>query len=308
MSRFAIAVHGGAGLIRRDSLSPEREARCREGLLAAVEAGRRVLAAGGAALDAVEAAVVTLEDDPLFNAGRGAVLAAGGAVELDAAVMEGASRRAGAAGMITRAKNPVRLARAVMERTPHVLLVGPGADALVDEAGLEAADVSWFITDERRAQWASVAGAGVFQLDHGGARKDVYGTVGAVACDQAGHVAAATSTGGMVNKRRGRLGDSPIIGAGTYAWDATCAVSGTGHGEPFIRLGVAARVSAWMELGGLSLADAAAKVVHEELPALDGQGGLIAVDRHGRVVLPFNTGGMFRAWVCEGEEPEAAIW
>ncbi len=290
---LSLAIHGGAGLIRRESLSSEREAACRAGLRAALDAGWAVLEAGGAALDAVEAAVVALEDDPLFNAGRGAVLAAGGGVELDAAIMDGRDRRAGAITGATTPRNPIRAARAVLERTPHVLLCGRGADALVAEAGLPAATLDWFATDERRTQYAEVARSGGFTLDHGG--KDVYGTVGAVACDGAGHLAAATSTGGMVNKRPGRVGDSPVIGAGTFAWDATCAVSGTGHGEPFLRLGVAGRVSALMELTDADLARAAHRVIHQDLVELHGQGGLIAVDRHGHVSMPFNTGGMFRA-------------
>jgi beta-aspartyl-peptidase (threonine type) len=236
------------------------------------------------------------------------VLASGGRIELDASVMEGRGRRAGAIGGATLPRNPVCLARAVMEKTPHVLLVGEGADALARELGLEIADRSWFVTKERMEQYTEVASAGGFQLDHGGAGKDVYGTVGAVACDARGSVAAATSTGGMVNKRSGRLGDSPVVGAGTFAWDATCAVSGTGHGEPFLRLGVAGRVSARMEMGGEDLDQAASHVVHHDLPVLDGLGGVIAVDTHGRVAMPFNTGGMFRGWWRQVGGSGVAIW
>ncbi len=304
----AVVVHGGAGLVRRDSLSAEREGRCRAGLARAVDAARVVLLDGGSALDAATEAVLVLEDDPVFNAGRGAVLAAGGGVELDAAVMEGRERKAGAIGGATLPRNPVLLARAVMERTPHVLVVGAGADALVRELGIEQADRSWFVTKERLQQYTEVAAAGGFTLDHGGKAKDVYGTVGAVACDRSGSVAAATSTGGMVNKRPGRLGDSPVIGAGTYAWDRTCAISGTGHGEPFLRLGVASRISARMELGGESLEDACQRVIHEDLVQLGGQGGVIGVDAHGRVAMPFNTGGMFRGWWQEHGEDGVAIW
>jgi len=304
----ALVVHGGAGLVRRDSLSTEREERCRAGLLRAVEAGRLVLEDGGSALDAAVASVVVLEDDPVFNAGRGAVLGSGGRVELDAAVMDGRGRRAGAIGGATVPRNPIALARAVMDQTPHVLLVGEGADALAREVGLELADRSWFVTRERLQQYTEVAAAGGFQLDHGGDGKDVYGTVGATACDGLGGVAAATSTGGMVNKRSGRLGDSPVIGAGTFAWDATCAVSGTGHGEPFLRLGVAGRVSARMEMLGEGLSEAAQRVIHEDLDALSGLGGLIAVDGQGRVAMPFNTGGMFRAWWRQSGGAGTAIW
>jgi L-asparaginase / beta-aspartyl-peptidase len=296
---IALALHGGAGLIRRESLSLEREAACRASLRAALDIGWAILASGGGALDAVEATVAALEDDPLFNAGRGAVLTAGGGVELDAAIMDGRDRSAGAITGATTPRNPICAARAVMERTPHVLLCGPGADAFVREAGLPTADLAWFVTDERRAQYEQVAGRGGFTLDHGG--RDVYGTVGAVACDAEGHLAAATSTGGMVNKRPGRVGDSPLIGAGTYAWDPTCAVSGTGHGEPFVRLGVAARVSALIELAGLDFARATHRAIHQDLAELHGQGGLIAVDRRGRVSMPFNTGGMFRASRTGGE-------
>ena len=222
---LALVVHGGAGLIRRDSLSPEREARCRAGLGAAVAAGWAVLEAGGSALDAVEAAVVCLEDDPAFNAGRGAVLSAGGRVELDASIMDGRTRDAGAIAGATTPRNPIRAARAVMTDTPHVMLTGTGADAFVTHADLATADQAWFETPERRAQYEKVAAVGGYGLDHGplGGQKDVYGTVGAAACDRDGHVAAGTSTGGMVNKRHGRIGDAPVIAAGTYAWDATCA-------------------------------------------------------------------------------------
>ncbi|MEQ1566781.1 MAG: isoaspartyl peptidase/L-asparaginase, partial [Myxococcota bacterium] len=263
-------------------------------------AGARVLERGGTAVDAVESAVVALEEDPLFNAGRGAVLAADGSIELDAAVMDGRDRRAGAVACVTTARNPIKLARAVMDHTPHVLLIAHGAEALARELGLERVDPEWFRTPERAAHLADVRARAE-------ARPDVYGTVGAVALDQAGHLAAATSTGGTVNKRPGRVGDSPIVGAGTFAWDETAAVSATGHGEPFIRLGVAARVSAWIEIGGLSLDEATARVMLD-LEPLGGRGGLIAVDRRGRVATPFNTAGMFRGWQRPDAPPVVAIW
>lgn len=301
---YALAVHGGAGLSRPASLTPAREARCREALRAAIAAAEAVLAADGSALDAVVAAVVVLEDDPVFNAARGAVLTSAGAAELDAALMDGKDRRAGAIAAARTPRNPIRLARAVMERTPHVLVVGDGADTLAAELGLEQAPQSYFVTEERLAQLRRGGHAAVAPEPE----PDVYGTVGAVACDRAGHVAAATSTGGTTGKRPGRVGDSPILGAGTYAHDATCAVSGTGHGEPFVRLGVAHRVSSWIELGGLSLPEAADRVIHRELAPLVGRGGLIAVDAGGRIAMPFNTAGMFRAAVREGSPPEIAIW
>ncbi len=303
---WAVAIHGGAGLVRRASLSEAREQACRRSLDAIVRLAGEQLAGGASALDAAIAAVVAFEDDPLFNAGRGAVLTSRGVAELDASVMDGRDRRAGAVTGVLTVRHPVLLARAVMERTPHVLLVG-GED-LADEVGLERVDPSWFVVPERVEQLERAVAAGRFQLDHGGVDKDVYGTVGAVCCDLEGHVAAATSTGGMVNKRPGRVGDTPIVGAGTFAWDETCAVSCTGHGEAFMRTVGAARVSARMELGGLGLEEAAHRVIHQDLAGVGGQGGLIAVDRHGRVALPFNTGGMFRASLQPGAEPVVAIW
>lgn len=306
---LALVVHGGAGLIRRDSLSPEREALCRAGLQRAIQVGWGVLEAGGAALDAVEAAVVVLEDEPAFNAGRGAVLSAGGRIELDASIMDGRARAAGAIAGALIPKNPIRAARAVMTDTPHVMLAGSGVDVFVEQAGLATADTTWFETPERRAQYDKVSAVGGYGLDHGplGGKEDVYGTVGAVACDAEGHVAAGTSTGGMVNKRRGRIGDAPVIAAGTYAWDETCAVSGTGHGEPFIRMAVAHRISDLVELAGLSVAEACDRVVHEELPDIAGDGGVIAVDAAGRIAMPFNTGGMFRGWRTD-TGTGVAIW
>lgn len=305
---WALAIHGGAGLVRRDVLTGEREQRCLRTLSAALEVGRAVLEGGGSALDAVQATVVHLEDDPVFNAGRGSVLTAAGRVEMDAAIADGHGRRAGAVAGITTVRNAIVLAREVMDHTPHVMLIGEGAEAFGRERGLETVDPSWLVVEERVEQLERAKAADRFELDHGSDDKDVYGTVGAVACDVHGHLATATSTGGMINKRPGRVGDSPIIGAGTFADDATCAVGGTGHGEPFIRLGVGARVSALMELAGLSLADATHRVIFEELPTLGGQGGLIAVDRHGNLALPFNTAGMFRGWMRQGGEPSVAIW
>ncbi|MCB9685474.1 MAG: isoaspartyl peptidase/L-asparaginase [Alphaproteobacteria bacterium] len=305
---WALAIHGGAGLVRRDVLTGEREQRCLRTLSAALEVGRAVLEAGGSALDAVQATVVHLEDDPVFNAGRGSVLTAAGRVEMDAAIADGNGRRAGAVAGVTTVRNAILLAREVMDHTPHVMLIAGGAEHFARERGLQTVDPAWFLVEERLEQLDRAKAADRFELDHGSEDKDVYGTVGAVACDANGHVATATSTGGMINKRPGRVGDSPILGAGTFADDATCAVGGTGHGEPFIRLGVGARVSALVELAGLSLADAAHRVIFEELPRLDGQGGLIAVDRHGNLALPYNTAGMFRGWVREGEAPSVAIW
>ena len=292
---WALAIHGGAGLIRRNSLSAEREAACRAALSAVIEQGARSLAAGRPAMDAVVEAVAALEEDRLFNAGRGAVLTSNGLAELDAAVMDGAERRAGAVTAVKTTRNPIHLARAVMDQTPHVLLAGAGADDFAVALGLEQVDRDWFVTEERLAQLRDLQRTGGVGLDHGEASHDRYGTVGAVACDAHGNLAVATSTGGMANQRPGRVGDTPVLGAGTFASNTSCAVSGTGQGEPFIRLGVASRVAAWMEIGGLSLAQAADRVIHQELEPFQGLGGLIAVDATGQIAMPFNTGGMFRA-------------
>ncbi len=299
----AVAIHGGAGLIRRDRVPPEREAAARASLGGIVARADARLAAGASALDVVVEACVALEEEPLFNAGRGAVLTRAGTAELDAAVMDGRDRRAGAVTLVRRVRNPVLLARAVMEHTPHVFLGGEGAEALAEAQGLECVSPAWFLVPERVAQLERARERGGVSLDHGSSQ----GTVGAVACDGHGHVAAATSTGGMVHQWPGRVGDTPIIGAGTFAWDRTCAVSATGHGEAFVRLGVAGRVSARMELAGESLAEAA-RAVLAELGPLGAEGGLIAVDAHGTVVLPFVSAGMYRASQVAGGAPHVAIW
>ncbi len=305
---FAIAVHGGAGLIARHSLTAAREEACRAGLHTAVVRGQAILAAGGSALDAVVEAAQSLEDDPLFNAGRGGVLNAEGFVEMDAALMQGMDRTAGAITCATTIRNPILGARAVLEDGRHVLLSGAGANDFGAQAQLPLAERGYFITPARAEQLEKMKAANAYGLDHGSTEKDVYGTIGAVACDAAGHVAAATSTGGMVNQSRGRIGDTPLIGAGTYAWDQTAAISGTGHGEAFIRLAVAHRISAYMELGGLSVVEACDRVVHHDLPQIGGAGGVIAVDASGNLSLPFNTGGMFRAWAREDAPPTVRIW
>ena len=306
-SRYVLAVHGGAGRIRR-TMHPEREQGYRKGLKKALTAGREVLQAGGASLDAVEAAVSVLESIPLFNAGRGSVLTGKGTVEMDAAVMEGATRRAGAVAGVRQVRHPVALARRVMEASPHVMLVGEGADDFARQHELEVEPGSYFQTERRRRQLerrqrrergeeAEPTGDVDEPLDK------KFGTVGAVALDQAGNLAAATSTGGTTNKLPGRVGDSPLIGAGTYADNDTCAVSGTGHGEYFIRGVVAHDIAALMRYGDLSLGEAARTVVLEKLPRLGGNGGVIAVDRHGHSVMPFTTSGMLRGQVREGEAP-----
>lgn len=304
---FAVAIHGGAGLIRKNALSDERQARCEASLHRIVRAAAAALTNGARALDVAVDTVAQLEDDPLFNAGHGAVLAADGGVELEASVMDGRTRRCGAASLVRTVRNPVRLARAVLLRSPHVYLAGDGAEALATREGLARVEPSAFVVPEREAQLLRAREKGTFQLDHGGGGGDVYGTVGAVVRDAQGALAAATSTGGMTNKWNGRIGDTPIVGAGTWA-DARCAVSATGHGEPLAVLGAARRVATRMELVGEDLAAAAEATVHVDLAALSGEGGLIAVDAEGHIAMPFNTAGMFRASMREGEAPLVAIW
>lgn len=295
--RYALAVHGGAGVVLRSQMTAELERAYLEGLQNALAAGRRVLSGGGGSMDAVVAAVSVLEDDPLFNAGRGAAFTAVGSNELDAAVMDGATLRAGAVTLVTTVKNPVQLARLVMEKTRHVLLAGHGAEALAREHGLATVEPSYFFTERRwqALQRVKAAGQALEEAAIGEAEK--HGTVGAVALDREGNLAAATSTGGYTNKLGGRVGDSPLIGAGTYANNATAAVSCTGEGEYFIRTLAAHSVSASMELAGWSVRRAADHVIHVRLAQLGGSGGLIALDREGNIAMPFSTPGMYRGYV-----------
>jgi L-asparaginase / beta-aspartyl-peptidase len=316
MGKIALAIHGGAGTILRSQMTAELDAEYRAGLDAALRAGWSVLERGGSALDSAEAAVASLEDFPLFNAGRGSVFTAEGRNEMDAAVMDGSRLRAGAVAFVRNVRNPIRLARLVMERTEHVLLAGDGANQFAAEAGVEMADDEYFFTQHRWDQLQEAIAAGKIMLDHAAepaaAAEDLsanprsLGTVGAVACDADGRLAAATSTGGMTNKRFGRVGDSPLIGAGTYA-DDLCAVSCTGHGEFFIIAATAYDISARMRYEQISLHEAAAAAV-ERLSELEGEGGLIAVDRHGNLALPFNSDGMYRAFVSEGKTPQIEIY
>ena len=313
-----IAIHGGAGTLSRAHISAEQERAYHAALQQVLLAGQAVLAQGGTAMEAVCEAVRLLEDCPLFNAGHGAVFTAQATHELDAAVMDGATLAAGAVAGVSRIRNPVQAARAVMQNGQHVLMVAEGAERMAQEAGLATVEPSYFSTPARHAQLlaAQALQAGVV-LDHVGAaalagraidegRK--MGTVGAVALDAHGHLAAATSTGGMTNKLPGRLGDSPLIGCGTYADDRTAAVSCTGHGESFIRVAAAHDVCARMAYGGASLEAATHAVVHEALPAVQGTGGLIAVDCQGNVCLPFNTEGMYRGLARVGQAPESFIY
>jgi L-asparaginase / beta-aspartyl-peptidase len=292
---FALAIHGGAGTLRRHAMSPARNALYHAGLRRALNAGRAILAAGGSALDAVTAAVVALEDDPLFNAGRGAVFTSAGTQEMDAAIMEGREHRAGAVACIFGPKNPILAARAVMEHTEHVLLIGEGALALCRAEGLVFADRDYFYT---AARWRALRQTLARQA-HGTAEDDEarrHGTVGAVARDRQGDLAAATSTGGMTGKLPGRVGDTPIIGAGTYADNASCAVSATGHGEFFIRFTVAHEIAARITHRGEQLAEAARSVI-DDVGRIGGSGGLVAVGRDGELALPFNCSGMYRGYV-----------
>lgn len=300
---WRLVIHGGAGRMTRDHIPSSQDEAVRTGLNAALDAGSSVLAAGGSALDAVTRSVMALEDDPLFNAGRGSALSHEGTVELDAAVMDGRDRAAGAVAGVLTVRNPVCLARRVMEAGPHVFLSGAGAEQFAAEQGLERIDPSWFEIAERRRQWQEFRDrkTGQFDVDM------KYGTVGAVALDRHGHVAAATSTGGLTGKRWGRIGDSPVIGAGTYADDRACAVSATGAGEYFIRIGVAHEIGARMRLKGESLKAAADSVI-AELGDMGGIGGVICVSPQGEAVWSFNAPGMYRAMAGHSDEKTVAIY
>lgn len=304
---FALVIHGGAGVVERNQLSAGEIQQIHADLDAALEAGGRVLAGGGAALDAVQAAVVVLEESPRFNAGKGAVYTAEGTHELDASLMEGHTRRAGAVAGVRTVRNPIVLARAVMDDSPHVLLIGEGAERFADtRAAIARVDNTWFDTDSRHAQLLQEQ-AREQQAQAASLKGAYFGTVGAVALDVHGQLAAATSTGGMTNKRYGRVGDSPLIGAGNWA-DDRVAVSGTGWGEFFIRCAVAHDIAARMVYGGASLAEAADAVVMHAVPALGGDGGAIAVDRHGNIAMPFNTSGMYRGWIARDGSRGTAIF
>ena len=303
---FALVIHGGAGVIERDQLSAAEEQSIRAELEQALQAGHDILASGGSALDAVEAAVVALEESPRFNAGKGSVYNAEGRHELDASVMEGQSRRAGAVAGVETIRNPVKLARAVMEHSPHVMLISAGAERFADtQAQIERVANDWFDTDTRRAQLEQEQARERSEAD--GLRGKYFGTVGAVALDVHGNLAAATSTGGMTNKRYGRVGDSPVIGAGTWA-DTRCAVSGTGWGEFFLRNVVAHDIAARMAYGGATLAAAADAVILQRVPELGGDGGAIAVDRDGNIAMPFSTVGMYRGWIAMDGSRGTAIF
>jgi beta-aspartyl-peptidase (threonine type) len=299
---YAIVIHGGAGTILREEMSPEKEAAYKAALNAALDIGEKILKDGGNAMDAVEQTIRSLEDNPLFNAGKGAVFNHDGINELDASFMDGATRNAGAVGGVTIVRNPITLARAVMEQSPHVMLTGRGAEAFAIENGIDTVAPSYFFTQER---WDALQRAKAVekQKESGMPAKSNHkmGTVGCVVRDKQGNLAAGTSTGGMTNKRWNRLGDSPVIGAGTFADNNTCAISCTGHGEFFIRYVVAYDVAALMEYKSLSLEDATNMVVMDKLVKAGGEGGLIAVDKNGNVAMPFNSEGMYRGYSRPGE-------
>jgi len=299
--KIGLAIHGGAGTIERSNMTPEREREYRTGLERALTAGYEILKRGGSSLDATQAAVRVLEDDPHFNAGKGSVFTSAGTNEMDAAIMDGKTLAAGAVASLKHIKNPISLARLVMEKSGHVMMDSEGAEAFAQENGIELTDQKYFFTQDRWDALQKIKAAEKRRTT--GARnaflitdQDRHGTVGAVALDQSGNLAAATSTGGTTNKRPGRIGDTPVIGAGTYANNATCAVSATGDGEYFIRATVGHDVSALMEYYGMSLNDAA-RAALDKVAKLGGEGGLIAIDHQGNVTLPFNTSGMYRGYV-----------
>jgi L-asparaginase / beta-aspartyl-peptidase len=302
---FGIVIHGGAGTLPRAEMSGDSERKYRAGLTEAIDAGYAVMQDGGTSLDAVTRAVMLLEDNPLFNAGRGSVFTLDGRNEMDASIMEGRTLKAGAVCGLTRIRNPVELARTVMERSEHVMLAGAGAEEFAASQGISLVPQSYFHTAER---WQQLERIRAGELGLSGHTISHVGTVGAVALDTHGHLAAATSTGGMTGKRFQRIGDSPIIGAGTYADDRSCAVSATGHGEIFIRAAVAHDVCARMRFGGRSVREAARQVIFGELAALGGEGGVIAIDAHGEIAMEFNSEGMFRASKKAGEETQIAIY
>ncbi|MDM3467156.1 beta-aspartyl-peptidase [Citrobacter sp. Cb041] len=311
MGKAVIAIHGGAGAITRALLSQEQELRYIQALSDIVETGQRMLEDGRSALDVVTEAVRLLEECPLFNAGIGAVYTRDETHELDACVMDGNTLNAGAVAGVSHLRNPILAARLVMEHSPHVMMIGEGAENFAIAQGMERVSADIFSTPERYAQLLAAQSAGETVLDHSATPLDEnnkMGTVGAVALDMFGNLAAATSTGGMTNKLPGRVGDSPLVGVGCYANNASVAVSCSGTGEVFIRALAAYDIAALMDYGGLSLSEACERVVMEKLPALGGSGGLIAVDHEGNVALPFNSEGMYRAWGYAGDTPTTGIY
>ena len=314
MSKYTLVIHGGAGTILKEDMTPEIEAAYMAGLESGLTAGYAVLQEGGTAINAVKAALVVLEDNMLFNAGRGSVFTKKGVQEMDAAIMDGASLNAGSVAAVRNVRNPIELAMEVMKNSNHVFLSGKGAMDYAIKQGIKLEPDEYFFSQFRYDQWKMIRDSDTYSLDHTHQqieelmRDKKFGTVGAVACDQEGNIAAATSTGGMTNKKYGRIGDSPLIGAGTYANNKTCAISCTGHGEPFIRAVAAYDVSCLMEYKGYSLEEAMNIVVHEKLIALEGEGGMIGVDAQGNAAMIFNSAGMYRAMRNSVGMAEVAIY
>jgi len=314
MPTYTIAIHGGAGTILKADMTPDLEAAYMDGLRAALNAGYAILEKGGNAVNAVKAAVVVMEDNILFNAGRGSVFTKKGLHEMDAAIMDGNTRDAGAVAGVRNVRNPVELAAEIMQHSDHVFLSGEGANEFAISRALPLEPEQYFFSQFRYDQWKQIRDSDNYALDHSQDKveelmKDKkFGTVGAVACDQLGNIAAATSTGGMTNKKYGRIGDTPVIGSGTYANNQTCAISCTGHGEPFLRAVAAYDVSAIMEYKNYSLAQAMNEVVHTKLVSIAGEGGMIGVDASGNFAMVFNSAGMYRGVRCSNGKEEVAIY
>lgn len=314
MQKFSIAIHGGAGTILKEDMTPELEESYRVALKDALDAGYAVLEKGGTAINAVKAAVVSMEDCPLFNAGKGAVFTKKGVNELDAAIMDGRTLDAGAVAGVRNVRNPVELADEVRLHSGHVFLSGKGANDFAIKQGIKLEPDDYFYSQYRYDQWREIRDSDFYQLDHKGdtlvglMKDKKFGTVGAVACDDKGNIAAATSTGGMTNKRFGRIGDSPMIGTGTYANNKTCGISCTGHGEIFIKAVAAYDISCLMEYKNLNLQEACEEVVLKKLVAMEGEGGLIGVDAKGNVALVFNSAGMYRGFKTSDGNEEIAIY
>lgn len=312
-TKVVLVIHGGAGTILKKNMTPEKEKAYHQKLEEALTAGYKVLKAGGTSLDAVEAAIIVMEDSPLFNAGKGSVFNSDGKNEMDAAIMDGSNLKAGSVAGVHTIKNPVKAALAVMQKSEHVMLIGEGAEKFAKEKGLEIVDAAYFYDEYRYQQYLKAKEKNKIEMDHTDSVKtknkpDKHGTVGAVALDANGNLAAATSTGGMTNKKYGRVGDAPIIGAGTYANNNTCAVSCTGHGEYFIRAVVAHEISSLMEYKSLSVKDATETVIMKKMVTMGGEGGAIALDKNGNASMPFNTEGMYRAYVTEDGKVFTAIY
>jgi len=308
MKKYSIAIHGGAGTLIKGNMTTEKERAYKSALKIALETGYEILAQAGSAMDAIEKAVMSLEDSHLFNAGRGSVFTATGTHEMDASIMDGSDLKAGAVTLIAGIKNPIALARDVMKHTEHVFLAGQGAMHFAKAQGYKMHGPEYFYDELRFQQWQKLKDSDDFQLDHSEQKDSKFGTVGAVALDQAGNIGAATSTGGMTNKKYGRVGDSPMIGAGTYANNQTCAVSCTGSGEFFIRGLAAYDVSALMEYKGLTLEQASNEVIQNRILKIGGDGGLIAIDKIGNISMPFNTEGMYRAKMSSDGLKEISIY